>query len=106
MATFQLWENIVLVSMETGHVEEVVRGVHRLLDLRGKYEDLQVLTLLVHTILHRQGLGDDDSEARYEGFYYETLRTILGTNNTSQILSRLKYSNTQYFSINFLKYLK
>ncbi|XP_013146407.1 PREDICTED: tetratricopeptide repeat protein 27 [Papilio polytes] len=61
---WKLWENIVLVSMETGHVEEVVRGVHRLLDLRGKYEDLQVLTLLVHTILHRQGLGDDDSEAR------------------------------------------
>ncbi|KPJ19065.1 Tetratricopeptide repeat protein 27 [Papilio machaon] len=63
---WKVWENIVLVSMDTGHVEDVVRGVHRLLDLRDKYDDLEVLTLLVRAIVDRQeGLGDADSAARY-----------------------------------------
>ncbi|XP_045542835.1 tetratricopeptide repeat protein 27 [Papilio machaon] len=62
---WKVWENIVLVSMDTGHVEDVVRGVHRLLDLRDKYDDLEVLTLLVRAIVDRQeGLGDADSAAR------------------------------------------
>lgn len=40
-----------MVSLDTGHLEDVIRGIHRLLDLVHKYEDVEVLTLLLRAVL-------------------------------------------------------
>ncbi|KAM3961295.1 tetratricopeptide repeat protein 27 [Aphomia sociella] len=55
---WRLWDNVVIVSLDTCHFEDVIRGCHRILDLRHKYEDLRVLTLLVFSI--EQDIVDAD----------------------------------------------
>ncbi|CAH2073308.1 unnamed protein product, partial [Iphiclides podalirius] len=61
---WKLWENIVLVSMDTGHLEDVIRGVHRLLDLRGKFDDVEVLALMVRAFAEGAQVADAESAAR------------------------------------------
>ncbi|KAH9629287.1 hypothetical protein HF086_008369 [Spodoptera exigua] len=61
-----LWENVVLVSMDTGHFEDVIRGCHRLLDLQQKFEDVEVLQLLVRAILADTKDADGNSSARLQ----------------------------------------
>ncbi|XP_068629463.1 tetratricopeptide repeat protein 27 [Battus philenor] len=61
---WKVWENIVIVSMDTGHFEDVLRGIHRILDLQGKYEDVEVLTLFVRGILQDSKDSDENSAER------------------------------------------
>ncbi|CAH0701579.1 unnamed protein product [Spodoptera exigua] len=63
---WKLWENVVLVSMDTGHFEDVIRGCHRLLDLQQKFEDVEVLQLLVRAILADTKDADGNSSARLQ----------------------------------------
>lgn len=55
----------MLVSVDTGHLEDVIRGIHRLLDLRGKFEDVEVLALLVRAFAEGVPDADADSAARW-----------------------------------------
>ncbi|XP_035436281.2 tetratricopeptide repeat protein 27 [Spodoptera frugiperda] len=63
---WKLWENVVIVSMDTGHFEDVIRGCHRLLDLQQKFEDVEVLQLLVRAILADAKDADGNSAARLQ----------------------------------------
>lgn len=53
-----------MISMDTGHFEDVIRGVHRLLDILHKFEDVEVLTLLVRAIIQDLKDADGNSAAR------------------------------------------
>ncbi|CAK1581529.1 unnamed protein product [Parnassius mnemosyne] len=61
---WKLWENIIIVSMDTGHFEDVLRGIHRILDLQKKFEDVEVLSLLVRGIIQDSKDADGNSAAR------------------------------------------
>ncbi|KAG7307419.1 hypothetical protein JYU34_007608 [Plutella xylostella] len=61
---WKLWENVILISLDTGHFEDVLRGVHRLLDLRGQYGDAPVLRLLARAVLEGQEDADGHSAGR------------------------------------------
>ncbi|KAL0842398.1 hypothetical protein ABMA28_014511 [Loxostege sticticalis] len=61
---WKLWENVVTVSMDTGHFDDVIRGVHRLAELLGKFEDVEVLALLVRAALHDHKDAEGNSAAR------------------------------------------
>lgn len=61
---WKLWENVIVVSMDTGHFEDVIRGCHRLLDLQQKFEDVEVLGLLVRAIVQDSQDADGNSAAR------------------------------------------
>ncbi|KOB71673.1 TTC27 protein [Operophtera brumata] len=37
---------MIMVSMDTGHFEDVLCGIHRLLEILHKYEDVEVLALI------------------------------------------------------------
>ncbi|CAH1645866.1 unnamed protein product [Spodoptera littoralis] len=63
---WKLWENVLIVSMDTGHFEDVIRGCHRLLDLQQKFEDVEVLQLLVRAILSDAKDADGNSSARLQ----------------------------------------
>ncbi|CAG4912678.1 unnamed protein product [Colias eurytheme] len=60
---WKLWENVVLVSAAVGQYDDVIRGVHRILDLRNKFDDVEVLVLLVRAIVTADD-GDEHSNAR------------------------------------------
>lgn len=62
---FQIWTNVITVSLETEHFDDVIRGVHRTLDLQNKYEDVKVLALLVNEILKERTDFDKESWERY-----------------------------------------
>ncbi|KAJ2952850.1 hypothetical protein O0L34_g7215 [Tuta absoluta] len=61
---WKLWENVIIVSMDTGHFEDVIRGVHRILDLQSKFEDVEVLTLLARAVLQDARDADGNGAAR------------------------------------------
>ncbi|XP_022819786.1 tetratricopeptide repeat protein 27 isoform X2 [Spodoptera litura] len=63
---WKLWENVLIVSMDTGHFEDVIRGCHRLLDLQQKFEDVEVLQLLVRAVLSDAKDADGNSSARLQ----------------------------------------
>ncbi|GBN98457.1 Tetratricopeptide repeat protein 27, partial [Araneus ventricosus] len=47
---WRVWENFLAVSTDLGVFEDVIRAWHRLLDIKGKYQDPEVLGILVHAI--------------------------------------------------------
>ncbi|KAJ8722438.1 hypothetical protein PYW07_003618 [Mythimna separata] len=61
---WKLWENVIIVSMDTGHFEDVIRGCHRMLDLQQKFEDVEVLGLLVRAVIQDSKDADGNSAAR------------------------------------------
>ncbi|XP_037295680.1 tetratricopeptide repeat protein 27 isoform X2 [Manduca sexta] len=73
---WKLWENVVMVSMDTGHFDDVIRGCHRLLDIQHKFDDIEVLTLLVHAIIKDNVDADGNSAARLNKRVLELLGRI------------------------------
>ncbi|CAB3221450.1 unnamed protein product [Arctia plantaginis] len=63
---WKLWENVIMVSMNTGHFEDVIRGCHRILDLQHKLEDIEVLSLLVRAIVEDTKDADGHGAGRLQ----------------------------------------
>lgn len=57
---WMLWENYLIIGIDCGEFSEVIRAYHRLMDLRDKWLDIEVLTILVHAI--KENLPDAKSK--------------------------------------------
>ncbi|XP_065914179.1 tetratricopeptide repeat protein 27-like isoform X2 [Dysidea avara] len=55
---WRIWENYLLVSTETGHYNEAISAYHRLLDLKEKFCDVEILHHLVEAAT--SGCHDDN----------------------------------------------
>lgn len=47
---WQIWENYVTVCTDTGHFNEAISAYHKLLEIKEKYFDIQILTVLVKVV--------------------------------------------------------
>lgn len=49
---WKVWENFLIVSTDTGNFEDVINAYNRLIELKGKYYDKDVLEIIVKAIVN------------------------------------------------------
>ncbi|KAI3363427.1 hypothetical protein L3Q82_011572 [Scortum barcoo] len=57
---WQIWENFIIVSVDTGDFAEAIKAYHRLMDLRENYKDVEILQILVRAVV--ENLTDSSGE--------------------------------------------
>lgn len=71
---WKVWENLVNVSAAIMHVSDLIRAYHRMLDLREKYLNIDVLCLMVRGVVR----NESDPEGRPIGPLLPKARELLG----------------------------
>lgn len=70
---WKVWENFLLVSTDTGNFQDVINAYDRLIELKGKYYDYEVLKILVDSISGNV----KDAEGRSTERLHKKLQTLI-----------------------------
>ncbi|XP_057703701.1 tetratricopeptide repeat protein 27 [Corythoichthys intestinalis] len=71
---WQIWENFIVVSVDIGAFAEAIKAYHRLMDLRDKYKDIQIVKILVRAVVEEL----TDSQGEQTASLQSKLRELLG----------------------------
>lgn len=61
---WEVWDNLMVVSIDLGHFSEVIRCYHRILDLKNSHSDVQVLQILTNAITNNINDADGNPASR------------------------------------------
>lgn len=61
---WEVWDNLMVVSIDLGHFSEVIRCYHRILDLKNSHSDVQVLQILTNAIINNINDADGNPASR------------------------------------------
>ena len=88
---WKVWDNVMVVSTDLAHFDEVIRAYNRILDVKDRHVDAEVLGILVRAV---QGNLEDNGGERC--IKYRQGATKLMGRLTAQVLCcRLKFTNVQ-----------
>ncbi|XP_022121980.2 tetratricopeptide repeat protein 27 [Pieris rapae] len=94
---WKLWTNVITVSLETDHFDDVIRGIHRTIDLQNKYEDVKVLALLVNEVIKERVDLDKESNERFRKRVQELFGRITSIHpNNGEIWQLYSYISPTY----------
>ena len=83
---WRLWENYLIVSTDVGSFEEVIRSWHRLIEIKGKYEDDGIIEILVSTVMQNVKDIHGSPGSRLAGKLLSLFARIKGTPYSSPSL--------------------
>ncbi|KAK0158206.1 hypothetical protein PV328_009240 [Microctonus aethiopoides] len=58
---WEVWDNLMIVCIDLGYFSEVIRCYHRILELKGKHVDIQVLEILTKVINDKVSNSESES---------------------------------------------
>ncbi|KAK3576768.1 hypothetical protein CHS0354_014583 [Potamilus streckersoni] len=86
---WRVWENYLVISTDCGEFGEVIQAYHRLIDLKDKWLDLEVLSILVLAITNNINDAQGNPSSRYRQKVQELFGRITAKVSNSGPLWRL-----------------
>ena len=86
---WRLWENYLLVTVDCGVFGEAIKAMHRLIDLRGKFNDAEVLDIISRAVIDNIKDAEGESSVKHRHQLLELFGRIHATGCPSAKVSRL-----------------
>ncbi|XP_051936997.1 tetratricopeptide repeat protein 27 [Hippocampus zosterae] len=71
---WQIWENFIVVSVDIGAFAEAIKAYHRLMDLKDRYKDIQIVKILVRAVVEKL----TDSQGEQPASLQSKLKELIG----------------------------
>lgn len=80
---YRLWENFLLVAVDIGSFEDSMNAWHRLIDIKGKHEDDEIIEILVNAVCSDIKDFNGNGAARLAKKLMQLMARIAGTSYSS-----------------------
>ncbi|KAG1704751.1 Tetratricopeptide repeat protein 27 [Nymphon striatum] len=93
---WHIWENYLVVSADCGEFDELLKSSHRLLDIKAKHYDVEVLGILVRAVTQdipdAKGVGAKRLREKSEKLFGRITSTVTNDPNIWELYADLRFS--------------